>query len=471
MANYSTTVLGPDGKPARLPNGERDEALLGAYDSYNRIAYRYAPFNPDALISSRGYAALDDQATGLAAVASPLNMTREAVLYKSVTVEAFSDDEGNPVNDLARELADGFNYVLENMEDDAGNEMTARDITWEWLYAVHVGFRVSELLWRPIKTGKYKGKLGLAGIYAKPAKQIGFDLDPKTLAVRNITSYTPQDGYQFNIPVEKVIRYTHQPKDGLPYGTAVGRQVYKHGFSLDFGQKFLNIAVEMFGVPFILANAPKAEMSAAEKAIGQIRQGSNAVLPENAKAQLIQLAAGGLSNIISALEFHKQMCAFAYLHNTLTTSVDSDSGARALGEVHEGSQEFSLGYLRRDMERLWRRVVRLWVRYNYGEDALEFAPRITLGNWDAEDSNSLAESFVGLVGANILHPGESQIRRKLGLAPIDPALKAELDAARKQAATPPTLTMQPGAAEKPAKPKSFFAGFWPNLRGEGRKAA
>ena len=69
-----------------------------------------------------------------------------------------------------------------------------RGVLFELLRAGWDGFKVCEIGYRYLQDGPYRGRIGYDGFYAKPAKQIDFALNPMTLQVEYLTSYTPATG-------------------------------------------------------------------------------------------------------------------------------------------------------------------------------------------------------------------------------------------------------------------------------------
>lgn len=416
-------ILGPDGLPAGLSPEERFEELVGHYDSYEATSFRLAPYNPDAFISSKGFEALDEM-LALGAVRAPLNLIRDAVLYKGWKVVPAVNDRAHADYDQAKMFAEALEYVLTNIQDEAGNRYDFRQSLFEMLYAIHTGFSVQEIIWRVLDSGPYAGRYGLSMLAYKPCKQIGFDLHKRTFAVQKITSYTPETGYQFDIDVRRVLRYTFAPKDGLPHGMGVGRAGYKHSWSVDFLLRFWNIALEIYGSPFILGKAEPADIGFAAAALQKIRQGAAPVLPKNVTADLIETTGASIASFKAACEYHGQQLALLYLGNTLTTGEGQRTGSMALGKVHQSTQEYGLSGRRLDVE--WvlnQQFVRRWMEHNWGEDSLALCPRISLGEWDSADMTLLADAFEKLVTGKIMHPAEDQIRERMGLEPISPELK------------------------------------------------
>lgn len=434
MADYGQSssapvLLGPNGAPiARVTEANLTETEMGSFDSYQASSFVFPPFNPDIWIASKGYTTLDDM-LAMGAVRAPLDTLRDAIVYKGVSVQP-AVNEGHDDYKEAQKIATEFEWCLNNMRDEADNVQDPRQAMQETAYAIHTGFSVAEINWRYLEDGPCKGKYGFSGLAHKNCRMIGFDVDKRTMAPRNITSYTPLDGYRFNIPVEKVIRYTYRPREGLPYGWGVGRSGYKHSWSIDFLYKFWNIALEIFGSPFILGKAAPNAIAKARQVIAEIRQGAPAILPQGVEAQIVETAGNGILGFKSAVEHHTQALAYVYLGSTLTSGEGQRSGSLALGQVHSAQQDYGFGGRRKDLEGVWRGQLAVrWVRYNYGRDKEHLTPVITLGNWDEGDTAKLASATKVLLERKVLHPAEPQIREKLGFKPARPEDMERLEAA------------------------------------------
>lgn len=406
---------------------DRADTVMGNYYDAQAIAYKFPPFNPDSLIATKGYVELDNE-LNIAAVSSPLSIVRTAVLRKGVHVlPAVTDPNEGDRFVRAKQIAEHLAYDLNHMKGQHGNPQSFRSVVWELLYAVHVGFRVCELVWGYCQEGPYRGYWCPVRIAPKPAQQIGFELDESTFEIQSLVSYTPMTGYKRGVPVEKCLIYTFAPQDGLPYGKGVGRTVYKHSWSIDFLLKFWNLGLEIFGSPFLIGHAPPNAMAQALDVLKKLRQGATAVLPTGVEAQLMQLSSGGLDGFEKAVSWHEKQCLMSYLHNTLASSEGRKSGSLAQAQVHQDTQEMGLAHIRGDIEDVLNmQFVARWYRYNYGLDE-SLCPTITLGNWDQADTNALATAFSTLVNAAIVHPLEPILRERLQLPPVDPALREALE--------------------------------------------
>jgi hypothetical protein len=422
----NTVLYNQYGQPMELSRNELLESDLGNWNGYLATSMRLPQFHPDIFVATKGWKTLDEM-LNMSPVRTALGIIRDAVLYKGWKVVPAVTDQLHSDYESASEIANALNYALDNIVDEAENSTDFRQVLFEMLYAIHAGFHVTDIDWRILEDGPAKGDLGFNGFWAKPCKQIGWDVNPNTLSVYNITSWTPVSGQQI-MPVSKVLRYTFAPSNNMPYGNGLGRVAYKHSWTIDFLYRFWNIALELFGSPFILAKAPYGSLGFAAKVISRMRQGAPAVLPDNVEAELMEMTGKGLEGFKQSAEYHGGMIGYTYLSNTLTTNEGQRSGSMSLGKVHQDTQEYGLGGRRKDLEQILRyQLIRRWVRNNYGPQAMHLAPTISLGDWDTEDTERLANSYEKLIRSTIAHPAEPQFREQLGLGPLEPKLRAQME--------------------------------------------
>lgn len=408
----------------RLAERERLRPLFGAWDSIFAPSFRMAPYNPDLLTTQKGYD-LYDQMLTMAACRAPFNLKRYSVLAKGWKILPHQRGS-DPLSADHAQAAELAAFVQEMLEDitlpDTDQTQDFRRVLFELMRALWTGFQVSEIEWRLLTSGKWAGRWGLAQIAAKPCKQIGFDLDENSLAVRAFKPYTPLHGYGPPVPIEKALLYTFNPDRNLPYGNGDGRPCYKHWFGLDGILKFWLIALERFGGGFLIAQYPAGNPQAqedAQVALDEIRQGVAAVLPDNVKYSLEQASQGMFAGFKEAADWQKQEIAQVILGNTLTTG-EGKHGTQALGDVHENTQETGVDFVRRDIEGVINtQLIRRAVRYNFGERALALCPRLSLGEQQPEDLYQLAQAFEVLVRMGSMDRQAKIIRERMGLPPLD----------------------------------------------------
>jgi len=423
----------PASKPTRLRRSQLDTPIVGAYDGVYAPAYRYPGFSLDKMLGLKGYQFVEDMLQ-MAACRAPFDLKRYAVLQDGWSVEAAVTDPGAPRHSQAQEMANAVTWALQNIRDpETDLTQDLKTVLFDMMMGAWTGNRTAEIEWQYQASGPLKGRHGLRAIYVKPCKQIGFDLDERTLAIKNITSYTPGGGYDFDIPVEKCLLYVHNQSAGNPQGVGDWRACYKHWFRLDENVKFWADALERWGAPVLIMVYPAGsanDLEIAQTAADRIRQGSSPIVPNNVTYELVTAPRSVFVGMERAAIWDTQQIALNINSNILTTGIGQNS--LALGQVHQSSGQTVYDALSRQIEAVFtQQVIRRFVRYNYGDEALEICPRLRLRKEPEGNSLQIAQMLQILMqGGNM--PGRSRvIREQLGLPPLDPEEEKLLDAEAK----------------------------------------
>jgi phage gp29-like protein len=266
---------------------------------------------------------------------------------------------------------------------------------------------------------------------------MAFNVDPDTLEAINATSYTPSHGYEFDIPMEKMIWYIHAPQRNDPHGVGDWRACYKHWFRLDNNLKFWAIALERWGAPVLLLKYPAGDQGsllAANKAAGNIRQGANAVIPNNVDAEILNAPTGVFSAMKEAAEYDSREMALAIHANILSTG-EGEHGSTSAGAKEHGAvgstiyDAFSIG-----LENAYnQQLIHRFVRYNYGDRALSLCPSLRLRKRNTSDLAVVAQVISILHSIGNLPSRSKLIRDQLGWPPLNEADEAALDEEKKAA--------------------------------------
>lgn len=419
------------GQPPSLDDVERLQRLFGSWSSIYNISYRLAPYNPDTLTTQKGYDTMSYGANGqpgmlqMAACRAPYNLKRMAILSKGFKVELHpsATDMLSSDHSQGEELQTFVYNLLDNItEPETGFTQPFAKVLYDLLSAMWMGFSVSELEWRVGDSGKYRGKYLLAGVNNKPCKQIGFNLDERNLTIRSFFPYTPLHGYGPAVPLEKALIYSFDMDQNLPYGNGLSRSCYKHWWILDSILKFWCAALERFGGGALVAQYPAGNTSAAAEAItalDNMRNNISGVLPDNVKYDFIQASAGMFEGFKQAAEWNKQEIAQQVLGNTLSMG-EGQHGTQALGSVHENTRMTGDNFVAMELENVINtQLIRRAIAYNYGERALDIAPRVTIVRQKEIDLFNLANAFNILITSGNMDALNKSIREEMGLPPMD----------------------------------------------------
>jgi len=401
--------------PPTLAEQMREE--MAAWDAVLRSAFRIAPYNPDDLLSAKGFDVYE-RMMGDAMVRAAINTKRYALLAKPWQVMAHTAGPGVAPTAEAVAARDFVDHALRGMRGADGAARDFRQTLFQMMSAFYRGYSVAEMVWRLEESGQYEGRFTLAAIKAKSPKQTGFEVDD-FLNVQAITSWTPMTGL-ITVPRGKCVLYVYNPQDELPYGNSDLRSVYKHWWSKDTIVRFWNLALQKFGMPMVYAQASATGDNGGQilETLKAIQQDSSAVFPRDVAPQLLQATGNTGDAFLSAVDWHNQQIAQGILLQTLTSGEGRRTGSLALGKVHFDVLLYVLENAKADLEAVVNsQIVRPLIEYNFG-DAAETMPRFALGSVNERDITQLAQAYDVLLTHGVADSKEQAVRELFDLPPL-----------------------------------------------------
>jgi Protein of unknown function (DUF935) len=410
-----------------------DSYTMGHYDTIFGPTMRFAQWNPDRLISQRGFLQMKEMMT-MAAVRAPM-MVKKASVVTEYDVKPKITDYRNPNYEKAKEMKEYCEYCLDNIKSTITRRYQPfHSVLWQLADAIHYGFGVAEKTFtKKILSGKFKGKHGLDFIAPKPCWEFGFEFfNTSSFEPAAVVPYTPMDGYQSPVPIEKVMLFTYNPDAGLPYGNGDCRANFKHYYILDNLVKFWAWSAERWGSPVLILKHPPMDDTARAEALyiaSQIRNGGDVVLPQNMSYELIELRAEALRNFKEFADWNISQISLNTLGNSLTTSEGERFGSGALGNVHQGTQNTIINYCRQSLQDVVENdLFKTLIFYSYGEEYVQFSPLFRFNDKiSSAELTSLATAFNQLISVGTLSPYAYEIRERLHLDPIDQDEIDEID--------------------------------------------
>ncbi len=405
---------------AEMPTlAERVREEMTAWDAVLRQAFRMPPFNPDELLSAKGYD-LYERMMGDAMVRAAINTKRFALLAKPWQVVPAVGGDGKS-SEMQQAVRDFVEAALRGIQGVDGMTRDFRQALFQIMSAFYRGYSVAEMVWRLEERGKYAGKYMLASLKSKPPKQTGFEVDD-FLNVQAITSWTPLTGL-VTIPRGKCVVYVYNPHDELPYGDSDLRAVYKHWWSKDAIIKFWNLSLQKYGMPMLFAqSASSLGEGGAQKVLNlltTVQQDSSAVFPRDVTPQLLQANNGSADAFSAAVDWHNQQIAQGILLQTLTSGEGRRSGSLSLGQVHYNVLLYVLENAKADIEAVVNgQIVRPLVEFNFGS-AEEVCPRFTLGSVNERDLLQTAQAYDVLLTHGVVDSKEQAVREMFDLPPLE----------------------------------------------------
>ncbi|MEN6521266.1 MAG: DUF935 family protein [Armatimonadota bacterium] len=357
---------------------------------------RVGALAPDDLVTSRGYEIYDRMQSD-SQVRACLNIKKLSILSRGWQVRPASDRP----EDI--KIADFVRFCLSDMRG------SIIDVLYNVLDAVAKGFSISEINYKLIEKGPYKGMIGLDSIKSKDPSGISFESDE----FLNLISLRQNSSIDVGLPPEKFLVYTYMPRYESPYGTSDLRAAYRHWWSKDVILRFYNVFLEKFGSPTVLGaytrGTPKSQQDDLLKVLDRIQQETAIVLPEDIKVELLEAQRNGESGYLQAIEYHDRQIAKSILGQTLTTDEGMRFGSFALAKVHLDVLRMVLEKVKRDIEEsvMTEQLIRRLVDYNFQTD---FYPEFSLGTLRERDLDLLAGVVAKLVSGGVVAPDEAWIR-------------------------------------------------------------
>ena len=405
--------------PLPLSLAERVQEEMAAWDAVLKQAFRTPPYNPDDLLSSKGWD-IYERMMNDAMVRAAINTKRYALLAKPWQV--LPKVESGAKSPTAEAMA-ARDFVEESLREIRGANGATRDfrqVLFEMMSAFYRGFSITELVWRIETAGRWAGKYRLGSMKTKPPKQIGFEVDDY-LNVQAITSWTPVAG-TVRVPREKCVLYVHQAHDELPYGDSDLRPVYKHWWSKDLLSQFWNLTLEKFGAPAVWAQAPPATSDGRQSEIltslEEIRQASAVVFPHDVEPKLLQANPASADVYLNAVDWHNQQIAQGILLQTLTSGEGRRVGSLSLGKVHFDVLLYVLENAKADVEAAVNtQVIQPLLAYNF-DNPEAVRPRFALGSVDEKNLPQITQAYDMLLKHGVVTGKEQAVREIFDLPPL-----------------------------------------------------
>lgn len=275
--------------------------------------------DPDPVLRQRGeYASVLEDLTADDQVCMAMQNRKLRVLNKQDYDFSPGQAKGKDVSAQAAKLCDDLVADLE--------AIPLRDVFSSMLDAPFFGLTVLELIWEP-----RGGKLRLADIVAKPRTWFAFDDRNKPVFCGN----TLAD--DIPLPTGKFVLVRHFPTFENPYGLRLlSRCLWPVAFKRG-GIEFLTRFCEKFGMPWVLAKAPRnatrADRMSMASDLAAMVQDAVAVLPGGAEVDLAS-ASGKAGDLHEGyLRRWDKAISKVLMGQTLTAEMDG-SGSRAASETH-----------------------------------------------------------------------------------------------------------------------------------------
>lgn len=251
------------------------------------------------------------------------------------------------------------------------------------------------------------------------------------------------------IPINRLVVYTHKKKPGQWMGRSILRSAYKHWMLKDELMRIEAATARRNGMGLPVGTAgtnDSKEIKEMRDLAMSARAGMNAGagLGKDQKLELLGVQ-GNLPEMRRAIEYHDKQIALSGLAHFL--NLGDKGGSYALASVQEGPFVQSVQAKAKTYCRIANRhIVRDLVDINFGRGVR--APRLVFAEIGSRQE-ATAQALKLLVDAGLLSPDvlvERTLRQSLGLPPRDPKDEAADEASKNDAAA----SENDGAAPPPA---------------------
>lgn len=233
----------------------------------------FPKYNPDALLSRKGYAIYSKMMTD-EQIKAVVRFKRDAITSRQVIFECEHENLSEQDNAFRKEL---YEHVLDQMSGSFSDALNGV------MSAMHNGFSMTEKVFKYVD---YDGKawIGIDKLAIKPCDTFFFYVDQFGNVEKLIQKF---DSKEQELDLEKFIHFVQNPDVDKHYGRSELRECYRSWFSKDMAIKFQNIHLERFAAGFIWA-APKdgktlvqgsAEFTALKSVMTNLQATSAIILP------------------------------------------------------------------------------------------------------------------------------------------------------------------------------------------------
>lgn len=341
--------------------------------------------NPDKLIAKKGMIYIEEieKDTHLG---SCLATRRQKLIKKGWDIKPARSLKGKSTA-RDREIAD---FVRDQLEDMTGS--LEKDIEG-MLDAVGKGFSLTEINYRYIEGGKWKGKTGLKSLRFKPAKYFSFKFD--NFGHWTIVQIDPNPS-GVELPGEKFIHLIAGSNDENPYGESVSARCAFWVWLKKNEAKFWAIYSERFGMPLVKVSVPRkvneTEKSQALEIIEEIQTTSGVRVPEGFDVGFLEAVRRGDVNYDNFIErCNKEISKLVFGATLISEEGKRGQGSYALGAEHATLFEDYIIFDAAITEQaLNEQLIRRLVDYNY---LTEYYPRFYWKGIDVSKFISLSQAL------------------------------------------------------------------------------
>ena len=372
--------------------------------SYNR-ASQFLPYPSDEIFRKRGNYDLYTEMGRDQMVKACLETKQNLITGSTYEIRCDND-----------ELRD---FVIHNLENYLeGNFM---DSVYGILSSMVYGFSVTEKIYQ-----YEKGKIYLKKLVTAPPDSIEFNITKygDILSVKQFMDKGVQD-----IGIEKFIHHAWNYSNGDPYGCSDLRSAYIPWYSKKEIVKYLNMFLERYGMPYIVATYDPANESGKEDlqaVVESMMAATGAVIPEGVVIEIKEVKQEAANSFIdSIIEYNKQISTALLIPDLLGFN-DTHGGSYSLGEQQIGIFQLNLDRYRNNLEKVInRQLIKQMIDINFS-GVVDY-PKIKFIPLERDLTIDRIDKFIQACEKTVIIPQPEQKRHLAELLkfPFDAALNEQ----------------------------------------------
>jgi hypothetical protein len=336
-----------------------------------------------------------------------------------------------------------------------------------------VGHKVGELVCKPELT-PLSGKelIVLKDIKPKPFRNVAFVTDasyntvgilyikPGQSIITGILLPTDVKNIKDILPRDKFCVATNNGVNGDPRGRSHMASVYTPWWKKQGLHPEHMAYIARFGQPSVIYELPPDAQSvpvydsggnvigeitaqeAGNTAMAGVRSGAVYTHAKDGKVYLLEAQGDGAA-IFSSFDHEDKQIAKGLLFQTLATE-EAEHMARAASSTHQDIFGIFISYIRGIIEAmLYQDVLTLLVKVNYGEQAVPYTPKVSLGDTETQDWPAVATAIAAGERSGYWHWSQYPVLDNLLNAPRDmEQFKADMEQEQAQAQALADAAMQ-----------------------------
>ncbi len=435
------------------------------------------PWTLDELQSDFGADVYDRMAVD-SQVYACLTVLKASIVEDGLRLTSSVTDTEQDGFDLAKEIAAEALPMLDALE------VPLDDVLWDMLNGVIYGYAIAEqrfdLRKGVSKKNKKRDMLQLAALKVKPRTAVAFVVDA-FLNVIGLAAARPGQGFtpllaglkpEDLLPRTKFAILTFRPKNGDPRGSSILRAAFDPWWRKRQTHIELLKYLTQFASPSIWATAPeKAKYMSREEPDpnnpGEMRRvtatieeallaglmgfknGTVAAFPFGTVLNTIQSSGEGRAFFAAISQADRDITRAMLTQELATTTGQFQT--RAASQVHQDVLNTIVKTGKMMLARmLVRDVLTPWIRYNWGDEAVQLCPKLGFGEVEASDRPVLINAIANLYRAGYLDDSQLlALDDSLGLPERDPESLLEPDQPVVLPGAPPA---PPTGNDNPPKP-------------------